>query len=389
MSILINLKEGKNLGIEVTSGPIVSSVSLLGGVSYAGTGESADLLHHLQLYDASTDAAGNDPTFNVNGTNRDAKFTNYSGDQTFGSGTLPAASGKLACARIDGNLTISSGFTLYPSTDCYGMYIYVDGNLTVDGTVSTYQYGESRTSAAGALEINGTNNEVAGSTVLTMNGSSGSHTNGSSTATAIEAGGGGTGGYGSYGRGNGNVGHTFAGGSGGGGGGGIAYPQHYQGGGSGGGTATSYSRNGGGGGNSGYTLWGYWTSDKGGIGGNGNPAGAAGANNSRNPSSSQSGAVGYSSSVSGSMVIYATGNITINSGGVLETKGRTGKTGNGGNSYSSGGGGGTGGGALVAICGGTYTNNGTVSANGGAVGSGRGSGYNAGNGGLITGGGYA
>ena len=37
MSILINLKEGKNLGIEVTSGPIVSSVSLLGGAVYAPT----------------------------------------------------------------------------------------------------------------------------------------------------------------------------------------------------------------------------------------------------------------------------------------------------------------------------------------------------------------
>ena len=220
MSILINLKEGKNLGIEVTSGPIVSSVSLLGGASYAGTGESADLLEHLRGYDT---AEGTEPTFNVNGTNRDAYFTVYEGNQTFGSGTIAAATSKLACARINGDLTISSGFTLYPSTDCYGMYIYVDGNLSVDGTISTYQMGESRTSEAGALALNGTVNQVAGSTVLTMNGSSGTHTNGSSTATAIEAGGGGTGGYGSYGRGNGNVGHTFAGGSGGGGGGGIAY----------------------------------------------------------------------------------------------------------------------------------------------------------------------
>ena len=94
MSILINLKEGKNLGIEVTSGPIVSSVSLLGGAVYAGTGESADLLEHLRGYDAASDAAGNDPTFNINGTNRDAKFTNYTGPISFGSGTLPAATSK-------------------------------------------------------------------------------------------------------------------------------------------------------------------------------------------------------------------------------------------------------------------------------------------------------
>lgn len=386
MSILINLKEGKNLGIEVTSGPIVSSMSLIGGVSYAGASESADLLEHLRGYDTTE---GTTPTLNVNGTNRDANFTVYEGNQTWGSGTIAAASSKLACARINGDLTVSSGFTLYPSTDCYGMYIYVDGNLTVNGTISTYQYGESRTSAAGSLEINGTNNEVAGSTVITMDSSAGSHTNGSSSASGLQTGGGGKGGYGSYGSGNGNIGHTFAGGSGGGGGGGIAYPQHYQGGGSGGGTATSYSRNGGGGGNSGYTLWGYWTSDRGGTGGNGNPGGTAGVNNSRNPSSSQAGYTGYSSSVSASMVIYATGDITINSGGIIETKGRTGRTGNTINQYSAGGGGGTGGGSLVAICGGTFTNNGTINRAGGSTGSGRGSGASAGSGGLLTGGGYA
>tara|TARA_B100000212_G_scaffold3576_2_gene2650 strand:+ start:12155 stop:13321 length:1167 start_codon:yes stop_codon:yes gene_type:complete len=388
MSILINLKEGKNLGIEVTSGPIVSSVSLLGGAVYAGTGESADLLEHLRGYDAASDAAGNDPTFNINGTNRDAKFTNYTGPISFGSGTLPAATSKLSCARIDGDLTISSGFTLYPSTDCYGMYIYVDGNLTVDGTISTYQYGESRTSAAGALSINGNVNETAGSTIIAFDGSAGSHTNGSSTASAIQTGGGGQGQYGSYGRGNGAIGHSFAGGSGGGGGGGIAYPGHYQGGGGGGGGATTYSRNGGNGGASGYTKWGYWTADAGGTGGNGNPAGGGGANNSRNGSDSRAGYGGHSSSVSSSLVVYATGDITINSGGVIETKGRGGQTG-GTSRLSAGGGGGTGGGALVAICGGTFTNNGTVSTNGGSTGSGRGSGSSAGNGGLLTGGGYA
>ena len=97
---------------------------------------------------------------------------------------------------------------------------------------------------------------------------------------------------------------------------------------------------------------------------------------------------GHSSSVSSSLVVYATGDITINSGGVIETKGRGGQTG-GTSRLSAGGGGGTGGGALVAICGGTFTNNGTVSTNGGSTGSGRGSGSSAGNGGLLTGGGYA
>lgn len=367
----------------------LSKLGLFGGLAeapYEGASTSADLFWHLKKYDTSV-AAGNDPTLNVGGTNRDAKFTVWSGDQTFGSGSIPAATSKLACARIEGNLTIDAGFDLYPSTDSYGLYMFIDGDLTVNGGILTYQMGESRTSAAGELVLSSSTNEVAGTNTIAMNGSAGSHTNGSSTASALTAGGGGQGGYGSYGRGNGNEGHTFAGGSGGGGGGGIAYSEHYSGGGGGGGTATSYSRNGGGGGASGHTKWGYWTSDKGGMGGNGNPEGGGGSNNSYNPSSSSAGSGGYGSSVSASLAIYATGNITIASGGSLQTVGRGGKSG-GTSQMSSGGGGGTGGGILVAVCAGTFTNNGTVASTGGATGSGRGSGSNAGNGGVLTGGGY-
>jgi len=361
--------------------------TLAGGTPYMGPAESADLFWHLYKFDPSTDTGGNDPTFNIGGTNRDAKFTGYTGDQTFGAGTLPAATSKLSCARIDGNLTISSGFTLFPSTDCYGMFIFVDGDLTVDGTISTYQMGESRTSSAGALVLNSSENEVSGSTGITWDGSAAAHTNGSNTSTAMTAGGGGQGGYGSYGNGTGAIGHTFAGGSGGGGGGGIAYYNHYSGGGGGGGTATTYSRNGGNGGASGHTKWGYWTSDKGGMGGNGNPAGGGGANNSYNGSSSSAGGSGYSSSVSASLGVYATGNLTVSAGGTITTVGRGGISG-GTSQMSSGGGGGTGGGILVAVCGGTFTNNGTVATTGGATGSGRGSGVSAGNGGVLTGGGY-
>lgn len=358
-----------------------------GGGGYEGPDESADLFWHMYKFNPDTDTGGNDPTWNIGGTNRDVKFTTYSGPITFGSGSLPAATSKLSCARVDGNLTIDSGFTLFPSTDCYGMFLFVDGNLTVYGTISTYQMGQSRTSSAGALILNSSENEVAGSTGITWDGSAGSHTNGSNTSTAMTAGGGGTGGYGSYGRGNGAEGHTFAGGSGGGGGGGIAYYNHYSGGGGGGGAATTFSRNGGNGGASGHTKWGYWTSDKGGMGGNGNPAGSGGPNNSYNGSSSSAGGAGYSSSVSASLGIYATGDLYIGSSGTITTVGRGGVSG-GTSQMSSGGGGGTGGGILVAVCGGTYTNNGTVATTGGATGSGRGSGYNAGNGGVLTGGGY-
>lgn len=366
-----------------------ASLLLAGGEApYEGASTSADLLWHLKNYETASYGTAENVTFNVGGTNRNSRITTYSGNQTWGAGSASAASGRLTCIRTEGNLTISSGFTYQPSTDCYGLYIFVDGNLTVGGTINTSSLGESRTSAAGTLTVNSSANSVGGTTTIAMNGSAGSHTNGSSTASALTAGGGGQGGYGSFGRGDGNIGHTFAGGSGGGGGGGIAYPEHYSGGGGSGSTATSYSRNGGDGGASGHTQWGYYTSDAGGTGGNGNPAGSGGTNNSYNPSSSRAGFAGYGSTVSSSLVIFATGNITINSGGQLKTAGVAGRTGDSG-TLDSGGGGGTGGGILVAVCGGTFTNNGTINRAGGSTGSGRGSGSSAGSGGLLTGGGYA
>lgn len=358
------------------------------GVPYDGPTTGADLFWHLKRYETSSYASAEDVTFDIGGTNRDAKITVYSGDTTFGSGSISAAADKLTFARIEGNCTISSGFTLSPSADSLGMFMFIDGNLTVDGTISTYTLGQSLSSAPGAVTLNSSTNQTLGSTEIAWNGSAGGATNGSSTANAMTAGGGGNGGYGSYGSGSGSTGHTFAGGSGGGGGGGVAYYNHYSGGGGSGGGATSLSRNGGDGGASGHTKWGYWTSDKGGMGGNGNPAGAGGANNSYNPSSSATGSSGYDSSVSASLAIYATGNLTIASGGTLQTLGRDGKSGVQTSQLQSGGGGGTGGGILVAVCGGTFTNNGTVSSAGGATGSGRGSGSSAGNGGVLTGGGY-
>ena len=358
------------------------------GVPYEGEATGADLFWHLKRYETASYASSEDVTFNIGGTNRDAKITVWSGDQTFGSGNIPAAADKLTFARIEGNLTIDSGFTLSPGADSLGMFMFIDGNLTVNGTISTYQLGQSLSSDPGALTLNSSTNETVGSTEIAWNGSAGGATNGSSTANAMTAGGGGNGGYGSYGSGGGSTGHTFAGGSGGGGGGGVAYYNHYSGGGGGGGGATSLARNGGGGGASGHTKWGYWTADAGGTGGNGNPAGGGGSNNSYNGSDSRAGYGGHGSSVSASLAIYATGDLTVASGGTIQTIGRGGQTG-GTSRLSAGGGGGTGGGILVAVCGGTYTNNGTVATSGGSTGSGRGSGSAAGNGGTLTGGGYA
>ena len=379
-----------------------SKVGLIGGLAeapYEGTNVSADLLFHMKkvpvsanstTYDITTSNGYESNGINVGGTTYQANIINYSGNQTFGSGSITASGDKLALVRIEGDMTVSSGFTLQTSGTCNGLYIFVDGNVSVAGSISTYNKGRYESGGySGNVAINSSANEVAGSTELKITGSASSHTNGSSTANALTVGGGGKGTAGSYGSGNGNVGHYFSGGSGGGGGGGVAYYNHYQGGGGSGGTATAYAGTGGSGGSSGYTHWGYYTQDVGGSGGTGNGGGSGSANNSRNPYDSASGITGYTGTPS-SMVIYATGNITIDSGGSLYTTGQVGRNGNTvGASGQGGGGGGSAGAVLVAVCGGTFTNNGTVSSAGGATGSGRGSGATAGSGGTITGGGYS
>ena len=120
--------------------------------------------------------------------------------------------------------------------------------------------------------------------------------------------------------------------------------------------------------------------------GTGNGGGSGGSNNSYNPYDSRAGYGGYTGT-GASMVIYASGNLTVASGGEISTAGRSGQTG-GTSRLSAGGGGGSGGGTLVAVCNGTFTNSGTVTTAGGSTGSGKGSGSSAGSGGVLTGGGY-
>ena len=375
-----------------------AKVGLIGGLAeaqYEGTNVSADLLWHLKKIPVSSFNTNYDITsangyesdgINVGGTTFSANIIVYDGNNSFGSGNIGTTGDKLALLRINGNLTIDAGFTLKTSGTTQGFYIFVDGDLTVNGSISTYESGRYKSSGLSNLAINSSSNEVAGSTVITMTGSASAHTNGSSTASGLTSGGGGQGGSGSYGSGTGATGHLASGGSGGGGSGGVAYYNHYSGGGGAGGTATSYAGQGGNGGASGHTQWSYYTADAGGTGGTGNGGGSGGANNSYNPYDSRGGYTGQTGT-GGSLVIYATGNITVASGGSLSANGKDG--GSGGTSrLSAGGGGGSGGGILVAICNGTFTNSGSVTSAGGSTGSGRGSGTSAGTGGILTGGGY-
>lgn len=377
----------------------IAKIGLINGITgeqYEGTDVSADLLWHMRMipvssfsttYDVTTANGYESNGINVGGTTFASNVIVYDGNQTFGAGNIVASGEKLAILRINGDLTISSGFTLTTSGTCNGFYIYVDGDLTVNGAISMYNKGRYKSGGwSSSLAVNSSANEVAGSTTITMTGSANAHTNGSSTASGLTTGGGGQGGAGTYGSGSGATGHDFSGGSGGGGSGGIGYPQHYSGGGGAGGTATSYAGQGGNGGASGHTQWSYYTADAGGTGGTGNGGGSGGSNNSYNPYDSRAGYGGHTGT-GASMVIYASGNLTVASGGEISTAGRSGQTG-GTSRLSAGGGGGSGGGTLVAVCNGTFTNSGTVTTAGGSTGSGRGSGSSAGSGGVLTGGGY-
>ena len=90
-------------------------------------------------------------------------------------------------------MTVSSGFTLQTSGSCNGLYIFVDGNVSVAGSISTYNKGRYESGGySGNVAINSSANEVAGSTELKITGSASSHTNGSSTANALTVGGAGT-----------------------------------------------------------------------------------------------------------------------------------------------------------------------------------------------------
>ena len=62
-----------------------------------------------------------------------------------------------------------------------------------------------------------------------------------------------------------------------------------------------------------------------GTGGTGNGGGSGGSNNSYNPYDSRAGYGGHTGT-GASMVIYASGNLTVASGGEISTAGRSGQT---------------------------------------------------------------
>ena len=251
------------------------------------------------------------------------------------------------------SLFISRSVVISPTNRCRGMLIFVDGDATISGSISMTGRGARFTGSEASFQV--INPPYLGDYWSTQLFPSASYLSrvfavgaagaaapatsavGTVGSTGIlgRAGGGGSGGGAPGGGGGaGSAGTSFSGGSGGGGAAGVA-----------GSAARLFGGSGGAGLVSGPTFSG---------GGSGNPNGTGGT------------AVGEGTG--GLLILIVRGNLRIGPNGSINVNGITGNT--AGAPGTLGGGGGSGGGILYIYYGGTLTNNGTVTANGGSGGSG-------------------
>jgi len=275
---------------------------------------------------------------------------------------------------IKGNLTIDSGQTFQPSVRKLFTCIYVTGNLTVNGNISMSSRGanHSATTKQNISIWKGTISGISNANVPVNGGNGAAASSGSSVAGSAGTSGG-TGGGGAGGQTNvngaGAAGTSFSGGPGGGGAAGAF---------TGSSGVTGGTANGGAGGTGGTSN--LYSNSGGGGGGAGNPGGPRGERSAADAGGTARATAG-ANGTGGILIILVEGSITINSGAVISADGA-----NGGNSDNpspnhSGGGGGSGGGS-VTIVGQSYSNSGTVRANGGSGGLGYDGGNNGGAGGA-------
>ena len=348
--------------------------------SAANKNKKARITAHNLFYSNNFTISGLSSYGNYFGTGKDGSVTISSSAQV--SSSLNNISREFGDTIVKNyqDLTINSGILFSPLRACRGMVIYCTGNLTVNGTISmtgkgggvgnkiaapigvasstdsrydlvdaTLYFNNLSSSASGGRGIPTHWNWAPSGSVWFSNfkvrvplsgsvagGAAGAHQGNGAVGTAgifccgSGGGGGGSGYYGFANGGAGGRGTIFAGGGGGGGAGFAAT-----------------------GGTSAYEVGAPAASNGGGIG--------AGGNN----------ALGTSAL----LILIVRGNITIN--GTISSNGSNGGPGTDpvspGPSWSGGGGGGSGGGRIMIIYGGTYTNAGSIVANGGSGGSFQGS----------------
>lgn len=314
----------------------------------ANSGATDDVYYFLK-----TKAAGNH-TIATRYASIDLEMEVKSGNQTISTDTSwgnATPDTRMLGVRVEGDLTIDAGKTLTAATRKKGMVIYVDGDLTVNGTISMTARGAK---AAGQhvlllddgaeydIPAAGANGGAGGGPLYSSGQDPG---NAGSNGAGAQTGGGGGGGAAAYlgdnvSGGTGCVGTSYSGGSG-----------------SGGGSAGSQPG----------ALVGYSCAANGGAGGGGNNAfdNACAGGGAGNPGGAgHSGGYAGENGTGGLLVVFVAGNISINSGGIIEAKGRNGG-GTGSCSLAKAGGGGSGGGHISIFHKGSYTNNGNLNVSGG------------------------
>jgi len=299
--------------------------------------------------------------------NLDIEWVVKDGNQTISANTSwgsATADTRNLLVLVKGNLTVDAGYTLTAAARKRGMFIYVNGDLDLNGIISMTAKGASAAGQRVLLLDSGTEYEVpalggAGAAALGPLGSAGGYVgnNGTSGVATGACGGGGSGGAGV----NGYNCYSGAGAAG-----------------------TSYSGGGGGGGvaNNSNTLSGGSAVANGGVGGagnngaNGNCKAGGGAGND---GGAGAGGDNGGNGTGGLLVIYVTGTLTFGAAGALTSLGTA-----GGNAASAtwraGGGGGSGAGHIDYFYG-AVSGTPTVTVTGG-VGGTASAGIVAGNGGI-------
>jgi hypothetical protein len=267
---------------------------------------------------------------------------------------------------VKGDLTINSGVTFQPHVRKLFTCLWVQGNLSVNGTLTMTARGASTASLANPNNtiriINGTYSSITNPEVPSSGGSGGATFTSTSSGTPGNNGSdgfsGATGGGGSGGK------YLSTQGSGGAGASGTAFSGGPGGGGANSGTATAGGANGGAGGRS---------DSIGGGNASGGGAGNPGGRSSRASSGNVTGipALDGYFGTGGTLIVFVTGNLS--GSGTISSNG---SQGGGVTGSSIGGGGGSGAGSVNIICNsGSVT---TLQANGGA----RGLGYETSSGGI-------
>jgi len=350
-----------------SSGPGNSSY---GGWSAASRNKEVPVPNNTAVYEATV-------------TNGGSSITSSSGSSSGGSINTD---GDMVVLQFD-TLTIDASTTLTTNHPCRGLFVYVENDCTINGSLSMNSRGAnadptiSGGSDNAAVNANGiqlpmlTSGGTSTLASATFSGTGSTAVSAVANQTGISGNGtifsiartGAAGGAGQTGQGGGNAGSDGTTGAstistGGGGSGGTTYDNNVNPNtsiGGDGGSGSCFSGGAGGGGTYNNNNSTYYT------GGDGSSTGGAGGNGFGNASAyaaggaGNGGGTGVSASLEGSdgtggiIWLVVGGNLTIGSGGSIDVRGQ-------GHNSSNMGGGASGGGAAMILYAGTFTNNGSI-----------------------------